>query len=352
MISRNNVSNEPATVYDTLQSQGIPRRAFLKFCAITASSLGISGMAVQAFSQALAAAPRPSVLWMSYQACTGCSESLLRSGDPLGNGLTVENLILNFISLDYDPTLMIAAGDRAEAARLAAIEANSGKYIVVVDGSLPTLENEWWMATGGQSGLAVLRETVDQAALVIAVGTCATSGGIPAALPNPSRAMGVADLMTAGLLPSRPLVNITGCPPVPEVLTGTIAYYLVNKALPPLDALLRPMLFYGKTVHDCCPRLPYFNAGEFASSFGDDGAKQGHCLLLLGCKGPETFNACTTNKWNQGTSSPTQAGHGCIGCSEPNFWDKPGGIYGFNTEFESGDGSACTAPSLPVLPVV
>lgn len=344
--------NTRATVFDSLQAQGISRRSFLKFCAVTASSLGLAGGAAKAFSQALASAQRPSVIWLSFQHCTGCSESLMRSGNPLTDRLTVENLILNFVSLDYHETLQVAAGAQAEAARLAAIRDHFGSYILIVDGSLPTQENEWWMAVAGHSGLSILRETIAGAALVIAIGACATFGGIPAAIPNPSKAMGVGDLMAAGLIENRTLVNLSGCPPVPEVITGTIAYYLVNGALPPLDALRRPLVFFGKTVHDCCPRLDHFNAGNFAASFDDDGARQGYCLLLLGCKGPDTFNACTTSKWNQGTSSPTQAGHGCIGCSEPHFWDKPGGIYGIVDEFETGDGSACTAPVLPPLPVV
>lgn len=344
--------NDQVTISDSLQNPGISRRAFLKFCAITASSLCISGAAAKAFAQALAASPRPSVIWLSFQHCTGCSESLMRSGNPLSDRLTVENLILNFISLDYHETLQVAAGVQAEEARRAAMQANFGKYVLIVDGSLPTAENEWWMAVAGQSGLEVLRETAEGAALVITVGTCASFGGIPAAAPNPSRAMSVGEVMEAGLVPTRALMNISGCPPVPEAITGSIAYFLVNGALPPLDNLKRPLLYFGKTVHDCCPRLDHFNAGEFATSFDDDGARQGHCLLLLGCKGPDTFNACTTNKWNQGTGSPTQAGHGCIGCSEPKFWDHPGGVYGFASEFEQGDGSACTVPAHPQLPLI
>lgn len=340
------------TVSDSLLSQGVSRRSFLKFCAITASTLCISGTAAKAFAQALAASARPSVIWMSFQHCTGCSESLMRSGNPMTDRLTVENLILNFISLDYHETLQVAAGEQAEAARRAAMEANYGKYVLIVDGSLPTADNEWWMAVAGQSGLSMLRETVEGAALVITVGTCASFGGIPAAAPNPSKATGVGELMAAGVVPSRTLMNISGCPPVPEVITGSIAYFLVNGTLPPLDGLRRPLLYFGKTVHDCCPRLDHFEAGEFAASFDDEGARKGYCLLLLGCKGPDTFNACTTNKWNQGTSSPTQAGHGCIGCSEPNFWDRTGGVYGMVDQFEQGDGTACAAPAHPQLPVV
>jgi hydrogenase small subunit len=344
--------NKQVTVLDSLQSQGISRRTFLKFSAITASSLAITGMAAKAFTQVLADSPRPSVIWLSFQACTGCSESLLRSGNPLTDRLTVENLILNFISLDYHGTLQVAAGTQAEAVRRAAMEANFGKYILIADGSIPTGDGEWWSAESGQSALDILRETIEGAALVINVGTCASFGGLPAAAPNPTNAMGVGDLMAAGMVPARTLLNISGCPPVPEVITGSIAYFLVNGALPPLDDLRRPMLYFGKTVHDCCPRLPHFEAGEFATSFDDDGARQGHCLLLLGCKGPDAFNACTTNKWNQGTSSPTQAGHGCIGCSEPHFWDNPGGVYGFVSEFEQGDGTSCATPAHPQLPVV
>ena len=344
--------NKPVTVFESLQRQGVSRRSFLKFCAITASSLGISASGVKAFAQALGSATRPSVIWLSFQHCTGCSESLLRSGNPLTDRLTVENLILNFISLDYHETLQVAAGFQAEAARQAAMTANYGNYILIVDGSLPTAENEWWVAVAGHSGLSMLREAVAGAAAVVAVGACATFGGIPAAAPNPSKAMGVGDLMSSGLIPTRSLVNLAGCPPVPEVITGTLAYYVVNGSLPPLDALQRPKIFFGKSVHDCCPRLDFFNAGKFATSFDDEGARQGHCLLLLGCKGPDTMNACTTNKWNMGTSSPTQAGHGCIGCSEPNFWDKPGGLYGAVAEFAVGDGSSCAAPVLPTLPVI
>jgi hydrogenase small subunit len=342
--------NKPATVLESLQEQGVSRRSFLKFCTVTASSLGIAGSAVNAFARALGAARRPSVIWMSFQHCTGCSESLMRSGSPLSDRLTVENLILNFISLDYHETLQVAAGTQAEDARIAAMTANFGSYILIVDGSLPTAENEWWLAVNGHSGLSILHEAISGAGLVLALGACATYGGIPAAFPNPSKAMGVGELMDKGLIGRKPLINISGCPPIPEVITGTIAYYLVNQAAPPLDALGRPLVFFGKTVHDCCPRLNHYNAGEFAASFDDDGARQGHCLLMLGCKGPETFNACATTKWNQGTSSPAQAGHGCIGCSEPNFWDKPGGLYGFVSGFTTGDGT-CAPPTLPSLPV-
>ena len=342
---------ERPTVFEVLQERGISRRSFIKFCAATATSLGLSGKAVQAFAQAVGSAPRPSVIWLSFQQCTGCSESLLRTYNP-----TIESLLLDVISLDYQETLQVAAGLQAEKARLDSMAANYGSYVLVVDGAIPNDlagQKRWWSVVAGNSSLDTLNDAVAGAGLVVALGTCATFGGLPAAHPNPSSATGVDDLMARGLIPQKPLVNLSGCPPVPEVITGTIAYYIANAALPPLDELKRPKVFYGKTVHDCCARLTHFNEGRFAQSFDDDGAKQGWCLYLLGCKGPETFNACSTLKWNGGASYPMHTGHGCIGCSEPKFWDRgldttttppsfTTSFYASDAGVKAGDGTACS----------
>jgi len=110
------------------------------------------------------------------------------------------------------------------------------------------------------------------------------------------------------------------------VITGVLVQYLTFGKIPELDALGRPRAFYGQTIHDRCYRRPFYERGQFAETFDDEGAKAGWCLYKLGCKGPTTYNACATVKWNNGTSFPIEAGHGCIGCSEPGFWDK-GGFY-------------------------
>lgn len=319
--------NQPKTVLESLQERGVSRRAFLKFCAVTAAGLGLSGAAAQAFAQAVGAAPRPSVIWLSFQQCTGCSESLIRTYTP-----GIENLLLDVISLDYQETLQVAAGTQAEAARAKAMRDNFGKYILVVDGALPIGDQEWWSAAAGISNLGALREAIGGAALVVAVGTCATFGGVPAAYPNPSNARGVGDLMAAdpALAPAlAKLVNLSGCPPIPDVISGTIALYLslagqgrLGELPSLLDDQKRPIPYYGRTVHDSCPRLCHYLAGNFAKSFDDAGARAGHCLYLLGCKGPETFNGCTTVKWNEGKYFPMLAGHGCLGCSERDFWDR------------------------------
>jgi hydrogenase small subunit len=122
------------------------------------------------------------------------------------------------------------------------------------------------------------------------------------------------------------VVNIPGCPAIPEVTTGTIAHFVIFGVLPELDELNRPMPFYGNTIHDRCLRRPFYDAGKFAKSFDDEGARQGWCLYKLGCKGPTTYNACASIRWDAGLSFPVQSGHPCLGCSQPNFWDG-GGFY-------------------------
>jgi len=314
------------TVYEQLRAQGLSRRGFLQFCTSMTTLLALPAGAAAAIETALKTRARPSVIWISIQECTGCSESLLRSFEP-----TLEGLILDQFSLDYHHVLQAAAGRAAETARDTAIARNRGKYVLVVDGGIPLGADGAMSTTGGRSGIDILRSAAEGAALIIAVGTCATYGGIPAASPNPSQATGTAsalqELRDSGQVKA-PIVNVPGCPPVPEVLTGVIVNFIAFGKPPPLDDLLRPLPFFGRTVHDDCPRLPFYNDGLFAKAFDDEGARKGYCLKDLGCKGPVTFNGCTTIRWNQRTGFPMQAGHGCIGCSQPGFWDRKGGFYG------------------------
>jgi len=295
---------------DYLRMQGVSRRGFLKYCSATASLMALPPAAAAQVADALATARRPSVIWLSFQECTGCTESLTRSHAP-----TVESLIFDAISLDYHHTLQAASGEAAEAARHAAMEENHGQYLLVVDGSIPT-GNPGYSTIAGISNLEMLEETAAGAAAVIAVGTCAAFGGIPQAAPNPTGAVSVSDIIT-----DKPIINVSGCPPIPVVITGVLAHYLTFGTIPELDPLGRPAAFYGQTIHDRCYRRPFYERGQFAQTFDDEGARKGWCLYEVGCKGPTTYNACATLKWNEGTSFPIGAGHGCIGCSEPGFWD-------------------------------
>jgi len=309
------IAPENITLGDTLRSQGVSRRSFLKFCAATASMMALSPAMIPKIAHALEKANKPSVIWLSFQECTGCVESLTRA-----HTATVESLIFDSISLDYQHTLQAAAGHGAEAAREAAMEENFGQYLLVVDGSIP-LGNPGYSTIAGISNVDMLMEVAKGAAAIIAVGTCATYGGIPHANPNPTGAVSVGELIK-----DKPIINVPGCPPIPVVITGVLTHFLTFGSIPELDHLGRPKVFYGKSIHDRCYRRPFYDKGLFAETFDDEGAKKGWCLYKLGCKGPTTYNACATTKWNDGTSWPIEAGHPCLGCSEPDFWDG-GGFY-------------------------
>jgi hydrogenase small subunit len=295
---------------------GIGRRAFLKFCALTASLLALPPGAARLLAEGLEKARRLPVVWLSFQECTGCTESLTRSSAP-----SMERLLFEVISLDYHHTLQAAAGAAAEQAREATLKAHAGKLLLVVDGSVPTALGGVYSTIAGEDNLSLLRRCLEAAEAVLALGSCASFGGLPAAAPNPTGAMGVAELMQRDWVPRRPLVNLPGCPPIPEVISAVLAHRVAFGRFPELDAQRRPLAFYGETVHDRCSRRGHYEAGRFAKTFDDAGARSGWCLLELGCKGPLTHNACSTVRWN-GVSNPVESGHPCLGCSEPGFWDR------------------------------
>lgn len=303
-----------AMLPELMKTHGISRRAFMKYCASLASVMALSPAMVPRIAEALENARRPSVIWLSFQECTGCTESILRSHSP-----TIEDLIFNAISLDYHHTLQAASGYAAEAAREQAMKENYGKYILVVDGSIP-LKDPGFSCIAGISNLEMLKETAAGAAAIVSVGTCAAYGGIGQAAPNPTGAVGVSEIIK-----DKPIINVPGCPPIPVVMTGVLAHFLTF-GIPDLDELGRPKAFYGESIHDRCYRRPFYDKGMFAENFDDEGARGGWCLYKLGCKGPTTKSACATIKWNNGVSFPIEAGHPCLGCTEPDFWDN-GGFY-------------------------
>jgi hydrogenase small subunit len=319
------LANEQLTVGEMLLRHGVSRRGFIQFCTATATAMALPPWIGAAMAEQLRHAQRPSVVYLSFQECTGCFESLTRSFSP-----TIESLIFNVISLDYDDTLMAAAGDDAEAALAKAIKDNFGKYVLVIDGSVPTGAGGAYCASGGRSAVDTLREAAKGAAAIVCVGTCSAFGGIPFADPNPTQAWPV-----TAIVGDKPIINVSGCPPIPEVITGTLLQFVSTGRVPDLDEHLRPKAFFGNTIHDRCYRRPFYDEGKFAKSFDDEGARNGWCLYELGCKGPTTHNACATIKWNGGTSFPIESGHGCLGCSEPGFWDK-GSFYAAQSSAEWG----------------
>ncbi len=299
------------TMLDLLKRQGVTRRGFMQFCAATASMLALPPSMASVIADAMATTRRPTVIWLSFQECTGCTESLTRAHSP-----TVETLIFDAISLDYHETLQVAAGSAAEEARARAMEDAWGKYLVLVDGSISTKDGGVYSAGAGKSNLETLKEVAAGAAAIVSIGTCAAYGGLPYANPNPTGAVPVSDIIK-----DKPIINVPGCPPIPVVMTGVLTHYLTFGSIPELDSLGRPKAFFGDAIHDRCYRRPFYDKGLFAKTFDDEGARNGWCLFELGCKGPVTHSVCATTKWNQGTSFPIQSGHGCLGCTEPNFWD-------------------------------
>jgi hydrogenase small subunit len=305
------------TLGESLARRGFSRRGLLKFAIAMTSSLALPPGMAAAMADNLAKARRQSVIWLSFQECTGCLETLLRTDSP-----TIAALIFDFISLDYQEALMAASGSAAELTLRQAVAANKGKYLLAIDGSVPVADGGVYSLTGGRANVDMLQEFASDAAAILAIGTCAAYGGIPKAYPNPTGAVGVEDMIA-----NKPIVNIPGCPPIPEVLSGVLVYFVSFGHLPDLDDRKRPLAYFGTTIHDQCYRRPFYDQGKFAKSFDDEGARQGWCLFELGCKGPTTHNACASLKWNDGTSFPIESGHGCLGCSEPDFWDQEGGFY-------------------------
>ncbi len=324
------------TLLDTLKRSGISRRGFLKFCATTASMLALPPSMAAAVAEAMGKVRRPVVIWLSFQECTGCTESLTRAHSP-----SIESLIFDAVSLDYHHTLQAASGHAAEEAREHSMKQDWGNYLLLVDGSIPLKDDGVYSTIAGISNLQMLKDAAAGAAAIVSVGTCAAYGGLPHANPNPTGAVSVSEIIK-----DKPIINVPGCPPIPAVLTGVLAHYLTFGAIPDLDDLGRPKAFFGESIHDRCYRRPFYDQGKFAKTFDDEGARNGWCLFELGCKGPTTHNACATTKWNGGTSWPVQSGHGCLGCSEPDFWDGGSFYKALSTPISPVTGAAAAAVAI------
>ena len=299
------------TLGEHMERRGVSRRDFLGFCAKISVMLGLGEALTPRVVEALQNLRRPSVVWLQLQECTGCVESVLRSADP-----TIGDLVLDLVSLDYQHTLMAAAGDAAEAALQATMAENFGEYLLLVTGSIPLNEDGIYLTIGGRTGRAILEEAAEGAAAVIAIGACAHFGSVQAARPNPTGAVGVSEIVR-----DKPVVTIAGCPPIADVVTATIVHYLTFNRLPAMDGEGRPLFAYGARIHDQCPRRAHFDAGQYVQKFDDEGARQGWCLYEVGCKGPATFSPCPILQWNDHTDWPIGAGHPCLGCTERFFWD-------------------------------
>ena len=297
--------------YQRLESKGVSRRDFMKFCTALTATMGLSSSFVPKVAEVFAApAQRPPVVWLHLGECTGCTEATIRSMYPW-----IDQLVLDVLSIEYHETIMAASGHQAEEQLKHAVEKYAGKFICVVEGAVATKFNGAYGKIGGRTFLDIAKDVCPKAAGVICIGSCSAYGNLPAAEPNPGGYVGVGEALGIKT------VNIAGCPPNPVSFVGTVVNYLLLGKLPALDDLGRPLFAYGKTIHDQCPRRSHFENDEFVEEFGSEEAALGYCLYKVGCRGPETYNNCPVAKFNDGTSWPVEAGHPCIGCSEPKFWD-------------------------------
>ncbi len=320
--------------------KGLSRRDFLKWCSATAVMLGLSKSYVPQIAAAVeAASAKPPVLWIQAQACTGCAISVINSESP-----SAANLVLDILSFRFQPNISAATGDVAIKAINDTIENEKGKYVLVFEGAIPDKEDGLYSMFGEEDGKPItaldwLTKAGDNAAAIVATGACACWGGIPRANAEVTGAKGISFTGTSkggAYAGGTPVVNISGCPPNPDWLIGTIVYYLTFNKLPDLDDFGRPKAFYGQTIHDNCYRRAAFEAGLFLEKWGDPSAispaeggtaSQDYCLIKKGCKGPVTYADCPIRRWNSRTSWPI-GGHGiCIGCTQPEFYQDLAPLY-------------------------
>ncbi|MFC1914042.1 hydrogenase small subunit [Chloroflexota bacterium] len=270
------------------------------------------------------------VIWVQCATCTGCSISALNSVSPTIKNVLVDEVIPGkHVNLRFQATVMAGAGDIVIEEMESTHKQEKGKYVLVVEGAIPTAGNGAEYGSIGEKNdkpvsMADRVSSLGKDALaVIALGTCAAFGGIAAGAPNPSGSIGVQKLFKQRNI-STPLINIPGCPPHPDWFIGTVARVLLLGLPKPeeVDEHARPKAFYGQLIHENCPRRAYFEEGKFARNFSEPG-----CLNELGCKGPVTYADCPTRLWNGGVNWCIGSGSPCIGCVEPGFPDDLAPFY-------------------------
>ena len=259
------------TFADLFRAGGVSRRDFLKFCSLTSVYLGLSPSMVPSIVEAMEKKVRTPVIWLHGLECTCCSESFIRSSHP-----TIEDLIFNMISLDYDDVLSATAGHQLEDVRRKTMKDYKGKYILAVEGNVSTKDDGVYCMVGGDSFLNTIKETAADAAAIIAWGACASFGCVQNADPNPSGAVPISDIIK-----DKPIVKVPGCPPISEVMTGVVTHFHTFGTLPELDRFGRPKAFYNTRIHDKCYRRAFFEAGMFVRSFDDEGTRKGWCLYKM-----------------------------------------------------------------------
>jgi hydrogenase small subunit len=322
------------TFSSALRTRGVSRRRFMEFCGAMVATLALPPRYVAKVADALGKVKKPVLVWLQFQDCAGNSESILRASHP-----TVLEVVLDLLSWEYHEIIMAGAGKQAEAALQRVVKEEKGKYLTVVEGAIPLADDGVYCTVAGRTALDLAREVCGSAAASIAVGACAWDGGLVAAHPNPTGAVGLQDAV-----PGITLINMPGCPQNPANTVAVLVHYLAFGELPAMDQYHRPLFAYGRLIHDQCERRAHYDAGRYVEEWGDDGHRRGWCLYKMGCKGPQaTFN-CPNVRWNDQTSWPVKAGHGCLACASYRFWDTKSPFYerlpqvpGFGVDVSAGE---------------
>jgi len=298
------------------------RREFLKVMGATTAAVAFPSVLIQGCKKALQkASERTNVIWIQAQSCSGCSVSLLNKLEP-----DIATVITEYISLNYHQTICGGTGHAAIQVLENAVKTNRKDFILIVEGSIPTKSDEYCTIGEMDGRIIGAREWIEKlgknAMALVAVGSCATFGGIPGAKIRATGDNPTGAVRLQKIFPDKKVINIPGCPPHPDWMVGTLLHVLL-KGIPELDEYNRPLMYYGTTVHEKCPRLPDYKRGRFAKHWGEEG-----CLYLLGCLGMDTGCDIPTRGWVDGVNSCTACGSGCIGCTEPPFPDYGNrGIY-------------------------
>lgn len=250
--------------------------------------------------------PGMNAIWLEVTGCSGNIISFLNGDNP-----NAYEVLRNIVNFTFSNTMMAAEG---EAAYEQFLDTLNTDFILMVDGAISTKDQGVYTIVANYHGNKVtayeaLLTAGEKARYVIAVGTCASYGGISSAAPNPSECRSVSDVL------NRPVIRLPGCSCHPDWVVGTVAH-LVGFGMPELDFEGRPIIFYGVTIHDNCTRRGFFDQGFFAESYGQEG-----CMFRLGCRGPVTRTDCPRRKWNGYVNWPVENNTNCIGCAQPFFPD-------------------------------
>ena len=290
----------------------ISRRDFLKWSIAAAVALKVE-FDMDKVNTVLAAETDPPVIWLQGAGCSGCTISALNVTNPT----TIDNVLLNKISMKYNSTIMTASGELAMQTLSQMATQYKGQFILVVEGAVPTGVNGHYCIIGEENGVpltiqAALLKYGPMAKYVVSAGTCASFGGITAAAPNKTACTTVKALLSAKTI--NPVINLPGCPVHPTVLIQTLID-LILTGMPSIDSSGRPKKYYGSKIHSSCPRRSGAAKVMQPGIYG--------CYSDIGCKGPSCENVCPSMKWNNGQGWCIGANYPCIGCASPAFPTNP-----------------------------